>query len=299
MVYPRWTLWFCCVMTAFLPGASDGATSARQVGFVLLREGVGARAAAMGEAYTAVTGDQTAAFWNPAGIGALEGKDFLLTHHRSFQGIQQGYGGWAYGNGTRGIALSLGVHGAGGLEARTGPSARPLGTFSLFEATTGISYAQRFGSRVYGGFSVRALHERIGPEQASGLAADVGALYRPGVTGLTLGAAYRNLGRMDALDAERAPLPRTLRVGAALVRGAVTASADLSFPDKGSKGVHLGVEYAVRHTLFLRGGYRSGSDVRDLSLGVGLQRRNWRVDYAFVPSDLGLGGSHRIALGIR
>ena len=33
--------------------------------------------------------------------------------------------------------------------------------------------------------------------------------------------------------------------------------------------------------------------------GVGLQRRNWRVEYAFVPGALGLEGSHRVAVGIR
>ena len=57
---------------------------------MLLREGVGARAAAMGEAQTAVVGEQTAAFWNPAGVAAMQGKHFILAHHRSFPGDQAG-----------------------------------------------------------------------------------------------------------------------------------------------------------------------------------------------------------------
>ena len=61
----------CCLFSA------EASASARKVGFVLLREGVGARAAAMGEAQTAVVGEQTAAFWNPAGVAAMQGKHFV------------------------------------------------------------------------------------------------------------------------------------------------------------------------------------------------------------------------------
>ena len=295
----RFCWWPWCLALILVWGESEGRTSARQVGFVLLREGVGARAAAMGEAYTAVAGDQTAAFWNPAGVAAMRGKDFLLAHHRSFQSIQQAYAGWAYGNGRRGLALSVGIHSAGGLETRTGPSAEPLGTFGLYEINAGFSYAQRIGERMYAGASVRALHETIGPEGASGVAADVGLLYRMPVEGVTVGAVCRNWGRMGPLDRERVPLPRTFRIGAALARGALAGSVDLRFPERGGRGLHAGVEYGVRQAFFLRGGYRSGSETRDVSFGVGLQRRNWRFDYAYVPTGLGLGGSHRVALGIR
>ena len=294
----NWMGIWCAVLVLGM-GVSEGAVSARKAGFVLLREGVGARAAAMGEAYTAVTGDQTAAFWNPAGVAALKGKDFLLTHHRSFQGIQQAYGGWAYGNEKRGLALSLGVHSVGGLETRTGPSLEPLGTFSVYELSTGLSYGQRFGTRLYGGFSIRALHENIGPESAWGTAVDMGVLYRTGIDGMTVGAAYRNLGRMERLDRERVPLPRTFRLGAALVRGSFTGSMDYRLPKQGKQGVHLGVEYTIKQRLFLRGGYRSGHETRDISFGLGLVRRNWRIAYAYVPTDMDLGGSHRVAVGIR
>jgi len=265
----------------------------------MLREGVGARAAAMGEAYTAVAGDQTAAHWNPAGVAALRGKDFVLSHHRSFQGIQQGYGGWAYGNGTRGVALSAGVHGSGGLEYRTGPTAAPLGTFSVFEAAAGVTVAQRLGGGIYVGTSLRGLHEDIASARASGVAVDLGVLYRSRLEGLWMGAAYRNLGRTERLASERIPLPRTFRVGASLVRGAVAGSADYRMPERGDRGLNLGLEYALQERLFLRGGYRTGSKVRGLSAGLGAVHRNWRIDYAYVPSRQGLGASHRVAVGIR
>lgn len=291
--------WLGCLAAVLFTGAAGAATSAQKAGFVLLREGVGARAEAMGEAYTAVSGDQTAAFWNPAGVATMAGKDFVLAHNQSFLGIQQTYAGWAYGNGRRGLALSAGVHSVGGLETRTGPSAEPLGTFDLYDLYAGLSYAQRIGARFYGGASVRALYESIGAEGASGVSVDLGVLYRTPVKGVMLGAAFRNWGRTSALDVERVPLPRTFRVGAALVRGPVTAAVDFRLPEYGERGINVGAEYEIRHALFLRAGYLSGSQTRDISFGVGLQRRNWRVDYAYVPAHLGLSGSHRVTLGIR
>jgi hypothetical protein len=253
----------------------------------------------MGEAYTAVVGDQTAAYWNPAGVAALGGRDLVLMHHRSFQGIQQTYAGWAYGSGKRGVALSLSVHSVGGLEARTGPTTEALGSFSMYEVSGGFSYAQRIGSRATIGFTVRGLHESIGPESGSGMAGDIGLLATTPVEGLLVGAAYRNWGRMGRLDRERVPLPRTLRAGAAFSRGPVVGSIDLRLPEKGERGVNLGVEYGMGDRMYFRGGYRTGHETRDASFGIGLRQRNWRIDYAYVPSDLGLGASHRIGLGIR
>ena len=278
--------------------SAEASTSARKVGFVLLREGVGARAVAMGEAQTAVVGDQTAAVWNPAGVAAMRGKHFVLAHHRSFQGIKQGYGGWAYGNDKRGIALSLGVYGTGGLEARREPTATPAGAFGVYDLNAGLSYAQKIGRRIYLGFSVRALHENIGPESAWGMSVDMGALYRLSEH-LMLGVAYRNLGRMARLDRERIPLPRVFRMGIAWSWRAWTTSADFRLPAMGNRGAHVGIEYGLMDKLFLRGGLQTGHDTRTLSFGLGIARGAWRVDYAFVPASHGLGNAHRIAVGIR
>lgn len=287
------------VMSILCVGQMEAATEVRQTGFVLLREGIGARAAAMGGAYTAVVGDQTAAYWNPAGVAALKGKDFVLMHQKSIQGINQAYGGWAFGNQKRGLALSLGVFSVGGFEARTEPTVEPLGTFGVYDLNAGISYAQRIGQRVYFGFNVRALHENIESESAWGVGVDLGVLYQVGIPGVMVGATYRNLGRMERLDLERTSLPRTVRLGASYVKNAVTMSADFRMPEKGDLGANFGLEYVVKEQLFLRGGFLTGHDTRSWSLGVGVMRKNWRVDYAFVPVSDGLGSGHRVALGIR
>jgi hypothetical protein len=50
-----------------------------------LTVGVGARAAAMGNAHVAVADDATAAYWNPAGLAAIRRRAFAAQHADTFQ----------------------------------------------------------------------------------------------------------------------------------------------------------------------------------------------------------------------
>lgn len=290
---------FLLVVGCFLLNSNvSGQTDGRRSGFTLLNEAVGGRSAAMADAFTSVSGDQTALYANPAAAAWMTSKDFVLSHHSSFADVRQGYAGWAYGNGTRGIGLSLGIHTAGDFEARTGPSAQPIGTFHLLEMNVGLTYAQRLGDRLSTGFSARVLHEDLASERASGFTIDAGVQYR--VSGsFTLGAAIKHLGRMEALAQERVSLPREIRAGGSLSRDRLLVSAEARIQRFGENGFHIGGEMRPLRTLALRAGYVSGLEARDLVFGFGLRRGNWRFDYAFVPSSLDLGDSHRVSVGIR
>ena len=94
-------------------------------------------------------------------------------------------------------------------------------------------------------------------------------------------------------------MPRTIRLGVSYVRDVLTVSADFRMPDNSDLGANVGVEYVVKQRLFLRGGFVTGHDTRSWSLGLGVMRKNWRVDYAFLPVSAGLGSGHRVALGIQ
>ena len=62
-------------------------------GMAFLKVGIGGRAVAMGGAYSAVSGDATAGYWNPAGLIGIEGRDVVWMHFAWFQGIR-GTGPW-------------------------------------------------------------------------------------------------------------------------------------------------------------------------------------------------------------
>ena len=290
-------LFFAFLIAGFtFPVSAEGA---RGTGLVLLLEPVGARAAAMAGALSSISDDQTTIYLNPSSVALLTKKDFVLTHHAAIAGVRQFQSGWAFGNGKAGVGLSLGFHTAGGFEARTGPTTDPIGTFNLFEFNSAFTYGQRIGSSLYGGFTARFLHEDLEADRSSGFGLDLGITYRAKDQPLAIAASILHLGRMDALDQVSSSLPREIRLGASYKYDRVLLSAEYRILRFGSSGALIGGEVRPAPMLSLRAGYQSGHDTRSLSYGLGLTRRNWRIDYAFIPSDLGFDDSHRVTVGIR
>ena len=135
--------------------------------------------------------------------------------------------------------------------------------------------------------------------RAAGFGLDLGLTYRSLGSPFTVAASVLNLGRMDELDQVGSSLPREIRGGASWEHSHFLLSANYRFPRFGSSGILMGAEVTPVPALAVRAGYQSGHDTRSLSYGIGLAHNNWRIDYAFVPSDLGFEDSHRLTLGIR
>ena len=53
-------------------------------GLYFLKLGIGARACAMGEAFTAIADDGSASYWNPAGLTQLDRKEIVALHVNLF-----------------------------------------------------------------------------------------------------------------------------------------------------------------------------------------------------------------------
>src|SRR3990172_8727898 len=71
------------LMCLTVPLAAEGAQIFEKVGTLggqSLKIGVGARSAAMGDAYVAIADDATAVYWNPAGIARISGQSVTLNH---------------------------------------------------------------------------------------------------------------------------------------------------------------------------------------------------------------------------
>jgi hypothetical protein len=268
-------------------------------GMAFLKVGIGGRATAMGGAYSAISGDVTAGYWNPAGLTGIEGRDVVWMHSAWFQGIRGEYAGLALGNGRRTIGISVRLQTAGELERREGPTVEPLGTFGVYDVALTCSYAQRLKPWMDFGINVHALYEKIHIEDASGWAMDLGLLFRAPVDGLQGAFVLRHLGSTNKMKAESILLPTEIRAGISYrLRDEFLASADVSFPNDYWTQVHLGLEYRIGELLSLRAGTQTGSEERTYSAGLGITRGMWRMDYAFVPFDFDLGNTHRVSLGL-
>ena len=287
-----------CLMVARAEAADKG------TGLAWLKEVLGPRSAGMGGVAAALTGDQVATGDNPGAVAALQGRDFLLAHQALFAGIRQEYVGAVFGNGRRGVGFGFAVRTSGGLERRTGPTAEPLGTFSVYDADFSLRYAHRV-SGVHVGAGLRILHETVEAEGASGVAFDFGGVARLPVPHLTAGVAMRHLGRMRGPGASSIRLPTGLQAGVVYAtdfasgRDQVVIATEMEFPRAGEGTFRAGGEYVWRRLLAVRAGYEAGRDAQGGSFGFGVQRRGVRFDYALTPYRYGLGNAHRVSIGFR
>ena len=260
------------------------------VGLPSLRQGGGARAAALAGAETALFAAQAL---NPAARQS-RGRSVAFNHQASIQNIRQNHLHLtqARGRGTWGLAAQLWQ--ANDLARRTGPSAEPLGHFGVYEGAVGLSYARQM-ERTRLGLQLNFIRQSIFTQNASGLAADFGLMYDISAS-LRLGATVRNLGRMNHLDQRETDLPLETRLGAAYVgRADVLVAVEAQKARGDDLTFHLGGEYRAGEHLRLRAGYQT-TENRGLSAGLGLVAKHWVIDYAYLPFGSGLGDAHWLSL---
>ncbi|MGE5179045.1 MAG: PorV/PorQ family protein [Bacteroidota bacterium] len=275
--------------------------AAGETGFASLKLGVGARAMGMGSAYVALADDPTATYWNPAGLAQVRGTELTAMHNEWIQDFRQEYAavGAPIGSGTLGFAFS-GFY-TSQLEGRdeVGNFTR---NFGFNDVTMTAAYGRPLANGLDGGIAVRYLREMIDQTDASTVAADVGARYRLGASGLSLGAAAQNIGGKPKFVSESFDLPLTLRVGAALTRpiGSIhsvgTLTTELRKARDENARFHVGGELLYKEHLALRAGAKFGYDAEDVSFGIGIPWNKIRFDYALVPMSQDLGTAHFFSL---
>ncbi len=282
-----------------LASGEDGSS-----GLTFLKLGVGARAIGMGDAYTAVGGDASCIYWNPAGTAAVENIDVLLMHSEWFEGIRYEYAGGVMSDGTQSFGVAITGLYMDDLERREGPTSEPMGHFGVFDFAATGAYGRRLTEYLHVGVGAKYLFEKIDDEIANGFAADLGARYRiPTIPGLWAGASVQNLGPGMTFIEDEFSLPLTYRLGAALetpvdaVRGDLLLTGDAVMPNDGDAKYHFGAEFEYSNMIAVRFGYRTGWDNQNVSWGFGAKVRNFRLDYAFTPFYSDLGDTHRISLG--
>jgi len=331
-----------CLMLALLTlgaAAADGQTLTKTgtSAAAFLKIGLGTRAIGMGGAFTATADDISAVYWNPAGLATTYGAEAAFNHVNWFADVRLDFAGFS----TR--LADFGVLGAfvtvmsmDEMDVRT--IEMPTGTGERFSAgalAIGLSYARSLTEDFSIGFSAKYLREYIWNSSASGLAVDVGVLYRiPVLNELRLAAAVSNFGTKmklegrdnlvvqqvggtngnlinTSVEVESYDLPLLFRVGVAvdLVKTEdfrVTAEVDAVHPNDNTEYLNTGIEAGWKELVFLRGGWKSlleRDTEQGFTLGAGVQAPvvgalRATLDYAY--QDWGrLTSVHYLGIGIR
>jgi len=266
-----------------------------------LKLGVGARATAMGGAFSAISDDASACFWNPAGLSDVPPLEVFFMHNRWIADISQSAASVTFDVPYVRMGVSMNYFNMGELERRTGNSVEPEGVFIPFDLALGVSAAYQVNPDISAGVTTRFLHESLDSETARAVLFDIGIKSRTMIPGLTAAISVRNLGTEIKYVTEGYEAPRLVALGAAYRKtlpwsgNALLVSAEIVSPNDNDTRIALGAEYSFREFLFGRAGYRSGLENEDFSFGFGVSYLKLRFDYGFVPySDL--GNSHRFSL---
>ena len=297
------------------PTLAQDISKIAQSGMKWLSIPVGARASALGNAYTAMANDASAVFWNPAGLAYAEGRHLFLNQNQWIADINLSTAAASWNAGSYGV---FGVHLStvdwgtlNGTRRDPGSSTgyEETGEFSPSHFLVGLSYARRISERFAIGGNLRFLHEDLGstlvgsladPEEFTAktdlLAFDFGTIYYTGYRDLRIAMSFQNFSKEVVYREEYFSLPLTFRVGVAMglmdfvtskdSPHSVTMSLDAIHPRDFGERVHVGLEYGFNDLVFLRGGYKSNYDQEGFAAGAGVQYDTGSLalglDYSFV-----------------
>lgn len=298
-----------------LPLSAEGAQIFEKVGTLggqSLKIGVGARAAAMGEAYVALSDDATAVYWNPAGIARMSGQSISLNHTSWPANILFDQAAYVFnikwipgmiGVNVRALTMSRDIVRTTYLPEGTGD------TFDAGEWAYGLSYARALTDKFSAGFSLNYVQTGLDDVKGSSTTFDFGTLYDVGVLGAKIGMSIQNIGSDMTFIDEKVKMPVFFRVGGSFDvmqqgENRLIAAAEFTHPPDNSEKLNLGAEYGFHDYLFLRGGYKLNYDTQGLTAGFGVKfpltivkSSVARLDYAYQDMNF-LGTTHRVSVNV-
>lgn len=278
------------------------------------------RLTALGGAYASIGGDIASMYINPAGLAWLGRGEITFNYGDYPSDLKGGWLGFAYplqDNISIGSGILYFDYGSFAEADRFGDLTG--NTFAARDVALSGSIAGYLNRSFAWGLTLKYANSQIDPSSVSGLAADVGILYRAVfLNNLVAGITVRNLGKSPAAYYQMIEsLPATLSF--ALTKHftfyPVTVHAgwnNLPLNNSGAKNsisnFSIGFEIAALQPVTLRLGYRnnrqneletaSAANGSALSAGLGVQLGDHQLGYGY--SDYGdLGATHHFGLTFR
>ncbi len=293
---------FC--QSDFVSNVSKKGTTAAS----FLSIGQGAKAIAMGSAFVAISDDQSAFYWNPAGLAKLEGVGIVFDHTNWIADVAYNYVAATYnlgGMGTVGFSFTSSSYG----DMKVTTVDAPDGTGQVFNASDiafSLGYAINLTDNFAIGFNPKIIYQSIWQANAIGFAMDLGVQYRTPFDGIMLGMSVANFGtkmqmqgnstlvtydpdpstsgnngKIPAnLSTDYWALPLNFRVGLAYSpisteKHKITIAIDALHPSDNYESINIGGEYVFDDVIAIRGGYKSlflTNSEESFALGFGLKQ---------------------------
>lgn len=278
------------------------------------------RALGMGKAYNALSYDASGGYWNPSGLASTKTKEASFLYARMYLGGWYSFVGYVHPftlRDTLGISwINLGLD---DLE-KTNEFGESQGTFSDTESCYLISYGRRLLSNLDVGVNLKLVTHDMDIYSALGYGIDLGMMYRVKpqsedpvrrsiLEGFSFGLTLQNVlqPRLKLKD-ETDTFPINLKTGVAweILQDKLLWALDVNMmnliPEKGlyedgsvKRPVrwHTGAEYNFLKMFSVR----AGIDYKEISVGLGVNRRGFQFDYACGANSLDI--THRFGLALK
>ncbi len=316
---------FMAILNANIIAQVSGFDQVGTTSFQFLSVIPNARAAAMGGVATATIGTSDAVFFNPAALTNTSQFDVGLGYLDWFLDVNISSVSLSYQMGNLG---TLGFHGMvidyGEIEETRADQLfrddvtgnyNPGLTNNIVSASSmvfGVSFARTLTNKFSFGLTTKFAREDLVAKSVNAIIFDGGITYETGFKSLKLGMMVRNFGAEVKYFNDSYPLPQTFVIGVSGYLIGPEAGAfispsntnnlliayDLSQTRDHSQQQHLGLEYALKDIVSLRGGYKFNFDEESWTLGFGIKADRFRLDYAY--NDFGefLGNVQRFTFNI-
>jgi hypothetical protein len=276
---------------------SRGETTFGQAGDYLLY-GAGARALAMGGAFTGVADDATAEYWNPAALSFLD--EYQL--HTMYAPFDLGTNLYdlalAVPMGPRGgFAVSDMMLRSDGFQGRDDLNLASGTDGSVSQNALSLSYGMSFMDFWAAGARLRFLQQKVLSESGSAFSVDLSGYSRPW-HGISAGLALNNLNKPEiTLGDDADPIRPVARFGLAYraPRDLFIVSMDANKTERQNPYYVAGLEYNPTPLLSLRTGWDQN---QEWTAGFGVALRFFRFDYAFA-NQQDLGSTNKVSLTLR
>lgn len=284
--------------------------NAGTTGFSVLKMNISARAIGLGNAYTALSDDANAVFFNTAGLLQVKDKELMTSYTNYIDGTQGGSFVYILHNSAPAhIAVFTNYINYGDIDRtiadNDGNYGGTTGTFGAYDMIFGIAAAKKYNDVVDLGLNIKYLTEKLDDKSASVIAGDLSLLHQTVNPKLKVGLTIKNIGKQLSYftdDKHKEKLPVTYVAGGCYrVNDDVKAVLDLYKPTGYDMSGRLGVEYipsTLKKNLALRAGYRTNAkdynvsgdaSLSGMSAGVGFNWQRYNLDYAICSlGDLGM-----------
>ncbi|MCG2725883.1 MAG: PorV/PorQ family protein [Elusimicrobia bacterium] len=268
-----------------------------------LKIDAGARAAAMGGAFTAIADDASSIFYNPAGPILMESDELFFSHNQWIEELNTEHISYihpvsdklAYFAGfSTLISPMINSYDTGG---------NTTGSFNVVDRMLGVGISL-VEKGVKAGYFLKVITQEAYNEKGMAYAGDLGIIET--YENFRFGLSAQNLGTKMKIYEEEFELPAIYRGGAAYrfidkywLAGEVVkmGEADTAF----SLGAEGEFDLSQNGKAYLRCGYNSGRSENSgsgVSAGLGFSVSKFILDYAFSPFG-DLGSVHRLNLALK